>query len=302
MYAHVLGEGENGGPRAPCYAKLERAVLCKKKGATKKASDKCAESNAGPKIADVAAATGVSEQDVTRVLLGLRANIKNGCECAKLLATATAALREGEGGGAGSTATAAVQPANASLNSSSYGEDATEGAEAGGQSAGAGETGSPTTTTAGRADVGAGGYRKGTTDAALFGQIRPLLPGALKSIKPGDWSKIFQLFNWDADNLPVVREDGYPEVDNGCREQAAIKCKKMVALLNQLIYAEGFTARDHVFLRRLLGCLEQAIHRDAKHGLAVILAMTDGYTVRLYPGSEEGAEAAMDAQLDDENP
>ena len=36
-----------------------------------------------------------------------------------------------------------------------------------------------------------------------------------------------------------------------------------------MIFIEGFTPRDHVPLRRLPGCLDQHIHRDAKHGLAV---------------------------------
>ena len=77
-----------------------------------------------------------------------------------------------------------------------------------------------------------------------------------------------------------------PRVGDKCCQQVPIKCEELVTLLNGLISIDGFTPRDHVFLRRLLGCLEQHIHRDAKHGLAVILALADGYTVRLYPGSQ----------------
>jgi hypothetical protein len=77
--------------------------------------------------------------------------IKDGNTCAQLLKNATAAAQEGEGDGTEPTATAADQ-ATASLDTSHYGEDATEGA-AGGQSVGADESVSPTTTTAGRAGV-----------------------------------------------------------------------------------------------------------------------------------------------------
>ena len=164
VYAYVLGNDETGQPRAPCYGKLERAVSDKKKQAIKKASDACGERK-GPKIADVATATGLDKDEVRLILLRLRTTIKDGNTCANLLALATTAAQEGEGGGANSTATAAGQPPEAPFSTSSLErEDAMEGAEAGSQSAGAGETASLTTTTAGCA--GAGGGANSTATAA----------------------------------------------------------------------------------------------------------------------------------------
>ena len=294
----MLGNGTGGSARYPCYGKLEAAVTDKSKNAIKKMSDKCGEKKGGPLIAAVATDTGIGEDMVCTILLALRSELKRGETCAGLLATATAAAQVGEGDGTGPTATAADQP-TASLDTSgqsSLGQDATEGA-AGGKAVGAGESVSPTTTAAGRAGVGTDGYRKGTADAATFSALEELLPGALKSIKPDAWHKIFQNYNWDNDSLPVYRKDGDPDVGDRCREQAEIRNTEMVALLNEMVVAEGHTPRDHVFLRRLVGCLEQHIHRDAKHGLAVILALTDGYTVRLYPRSHKGGEARMDAQM-----
>ena len=290
----MLGNGTGGSARYPCYGKLEAAVRGKKPNAVKKASDKCGEGKVGPKIAAVATATGIGEDAIRAILLELRSELKRGETCAGLLATATAAAPAGEGNGAGPTATAADQPSvpGTELARPSSGQSTVTGA-AGGQSVGAGESVPSTTTTAGRAGVGTDGtdgYRVDTADAGMFSALKELLPGALTSIKSDAWHKIFQNYNWSDDNLPVYREDNNPDVGDGCREQAEIRNKELVALLNKMVVAEGHTPRGHVFLRRLVGCLEQHIHRDAKYGLAVILALTDGYTVRLYPRSHEGGE------------
>ena len=165
VYAYVLGPRD--GRALPCYDKLETAVRGKNPNFIKKASDKCGENKRGPKIAAVAAETGVGEAEVREILLGLRAEIKDGYTREQLLETATAAAQEGGGDGTDSSAPAADQ-ATASLDPSHCGEDATEGA-AGGQCAGAGESVSPTTTTAGRAGVGTDGDRAAMVPAAVAG-------------------------------------------------------------------------------------------------------------------------------------
>ena len=89
VYAYVLGPRD--GHALPCYDKLETAVRGKNPNFIKKASDKCGENKGGPKIAAVAAETGVGEVAVREILLGLRAEIKDGYTREQLLEPATAA-------------------------------------------------------------------------------------------------------------------------------------------------------------------------------------------------------------------
>ena len=94
VYVHVLGNDVTGQPRYKCYGKLEASVLGKNKNAVKKASDNCSEKKQGPKIADVATATGATDAGVHDILLDLRVRIKQGRKCADMLAATTAATQD----------------------------------------------------------------------------------------------------------------------------------------------------------------------------------------------------------------
>ena len=97
---------------------------------------------------------------------------------------------------------------------------------------------------------------------------------------------IFNKLNFD--NKGYLDERGGTDKGDGKRHQGAFGNETTLATSLEPVIDDNLSGAkpdDYVILGREEGCAEQPLHRDAKYGAFMVLALTDNYTLRVRRGS-----------------